>query len=294
MRLIIEALLILAALEQDHRAAVEFPLDMALNSVDDQYEGCRENMTNKVETDYLQDELNKSSVFKEAWQEGENKSKSPEVNLTRNHSIAIYVYTNSAYDVYGKFNEDVRSSKQDYANKSFKWYSLHFLLTDAIKILKLKQKACFNVTYRGTNVTFVKNVLNNEIRFGQFTSSSLNRNVTKDFGNTSCFEIYTCEGVYIANYSKYPEQEEVLIPPYETFKVTAVKNRTDQPDLWCDTVYMVKSSGKKSYLNCGFCDSRSRDAFCNGMNCALCNSGNCVAFLNILLILTLFCKVFTC
>ncbi|KAL0154216.1 hypothetical protein M9458_050470, partial [Cirrhinus mrigala] len=53
----------------DHKAAVEFPLDMALNSVDDQYEGCRENMINKVETDYLQDELNKLSVFKTAWDE---------------------------------------------------------------------------------------------------------------------------------------------------------------------------------------------------------------------------------
>ncbi|KAK7174282.1 hypothetical protein R3I93_001477 [Phoxinus phoxinus] len=45
MLLIIEALLlILAALGQDHSAAVEegqiFPLDMAPDSVDDEYKGC--------------------------------------------------------------------------------------------------------------------------------------------------------------------------------------------------------------------------------------------------------------
>ncbi|ROL51126.1 hypothetical protein DPX16_12035 [Anabarilius grahami] len=57
MLLIIEALLlILAALGQDHRAAAGqiFPLDMALNSVDDQYDGCKENMEKLVETKYIE------------------------------------------------------------------------------------------------------------------------------------------------------------------------------------------------------------------------------------------------
>ncbi|KAL1250547.1 hypothetical protein QQF64_018343 [Cirrhinus molitorella] len=57
MLLIIETLLlILAALGQDHRAAVEgqiFPLDMAPNSVDDQYDGCTRKMADLVETEFL-------------------------------------------------------------------------------------------------------------------------------------------------------------------------------------------------------------------------------------------------
>ncbi|KAL1278827.1 hypothetical protein QQF64_025500 [Cirrhinus molitorella] len=60
MLLIIETLLlILAALGQDHRAAVEgqiFPLDMAPNSVDDQYDGCTRKMADLVETEFLSDD----------------------------------------------------------------------------------------------------------------------------------------------------------------------------------------------------------------------------------------------
>ncbi len=51
-------------------------------------------------------------------------------------------------------------------------------------------------------------------------------------------------------YSKYPDQKEVLIPPYEKFKVTAVKNK-GQKGAWCDTVFTLKSTGTVSYLNCG-------------------------------------------
>ncbi|XP_016116683.1 NAD(P)(+)--arginine ADP-ribosyltransferase 1-like, partial [Sinocyclocheilus grahami] len=253
MLLITEALLlILAALGQDHRDAVEgqiFPLDMALNSVDDQYEGCREKMTHLVETEYLNKEISNLPDCKKTWQDGERYARTPEDNLTRNNLIAIYVYTNSDINVYRDFNNAVRNGKQKYDDKTFTWYSLQFLLTEAIQILNKTQKKCYS-TYRGTNVTFNKHVLNKEVRFGSFTSSSLDRTVAEGFGSKSCFEIYTCEGADLKKYSKFPNEQEVLIPPYEKFKVTAVKTRRDEPDLWCDTVFTLKSSGTRSDLNC--------------------------------------------
>ncbi|XP_056091579.1 T-cell ecto-ADP-ribosyltransferase 2-like [Rhinichthys klamathensis goyatoka] len=252
MLLIIEALLILAALGQDHSAAAEqiFPLDMAPNTVDDQYDGCREKMANLVKTKYLEDEMSDSeSEFTIAWKYAEKKYKPPGDNLTKNHSIAIYVYTSSILKLYKHFNDAVRNDKKKYKNKTFEWYSLHFLLTDAIQILKKTQKGCYS-TYRGTNVKFNKKVLNNEVRFGSFSSSSLNRNRTRFFGNKSCFVIKTCEGAALTKYSKLPREKEVLIPPYEKFKVTAVKTRRDQKDLWCDTVFTLKSTGARSDLNC--------------------------------------------
>ncbi|XP_016149269.1 ecto-ADP-ribosyltransferase 4-like [Sinocyclocheilus grahami] len=280
MLLIIEVLflLILAALGQDHRAAVEgqiFPLDMASNSVDDQYKGCTEKMADLVKTKYLEKEKSASAEYNKTWQEGEQKAKKSEDNLQQIHSVAIHVYTNKDSKVYSNFTRATRTDKQKYKEGTFKWYSLHFLLTEAIQILKKTQNRCY-VTYRGTNLKF--DVQSKEVRLSSFSSSSLDRKVIQGFGSKSCFEIYTCEGANLTRYSKYPEEKEVLIPPYETFNVTAVKNRTDQPDLWCETVFVLNSTGTRSDLNC-----------------ALFNSGNHAAFFNVSLILLIFfCKVFIC
>ncbi|XP_016351163.1 GPI-linked NAD(P)(+)--arginine ADP-ribosyltransferase 1-like [Sinocyclocheilus anshuiensis] len=279
MLLITEALLlILAALGQDHRTAVEgqiFPLDMTLNSVDDQYKGCTQKMADLVKTKYLEKEKSASAEYNNTWQEGGQKAKKPEDNLQQIHSVAIHVYTNKDSKVYSNFTRATRTDKQKYKEGAFKWYSLHFLLTEAIQILKKTQNRCY-VTYRGTNLKF--DVQSKEIRLSSFSSSSLDRKVIQGFGSKSCFEIYTCEGANLTRYSKYPEEKEVLIPPYETFNVTAVKNSTDQPDLWCETVFLLNSTGTRSDLNC-----------------ALFNSGNHAAFFNVLLILLIFfCKVFTC
>ncbi len=238
---------------QEHRAAVEgqiFLLDMANNSVDDQYKGCREKMADLVETKYIKQEMsNPESKFAIAWKLAEKNYKPPGDNLTKNHSIAIYVYTNSGLGVHKEFNEADCNDKKRYKNKTYKWYSLHFLLTNAIQILKKTQKKCYS-TYRGTNLKFIQNDQNEKVCFGSFTSSSIKRNRAKFFGNVSCFEIYTCEGADLTKYSKLPHEREVLIPPYEMFKVTAVRTKRDQKDVWCDTVFTLKSSGNRSDLNC--------------------------------------------
>uniref|UniRef100_A0A672NK84 NAD(P)(+)--arginine ADP-ribosyltransferase n=1 Tax=Sinocyclocheilus grahami TaxID=75366 RepID=A0A672NK84_SINGR len=237
-------------------AAVEgqiFPLDMTLNSVDDQYKGCTEKMADLVKTKYLEKEKSASAEYNKTWQEGEQKAKKAEDNLQQNHSVAIHVYTNKDSKVYSNFTRATRTDKQKYKEGTFKWYSLHFLLTEM-----------------QSNPSI-------EVRLSSFSSSSLDRKVIQGFGSKSCFEIYTCEGANLTRYSKYPEEKEVLIPPYETFNVTAVKNRTDRPDLWCETVFVLNSTGTRSDLNC--------DLF---------NSGNHAAFFNVSLILQiLVCKVCT-
>ncbi|XP_073800197.1 ecto-ADP-ribosyltransferase 5-like [Danio rerio] len=238
---------------QNYRvAAVEeiFPLDMAQNSADDQFDGCRDKMARKVHNYYLNNEKNGNPNFKLAWEVGEKAVRpSPENPLNRTHLIAIYVYTDRI--AYAEFNNAVRSGKPKYENGNFKWYSLYFLLTDAVQILKTSQDNCYD-TYRGTNVNINdQNVLNTEVRLGSFVSSSQDRNIAKRFGNKSCFEIRTCKGADIAKYSKLPREKEVLIPPYEIFEVTKVQKKTDQQDLWCETVFTLESQNKtRSDLNC--------------------------------------------
>ncbi|XP_048017489.1 erythroblast NAD(P)(+)--arginine ADP-ribosyltransferase-like [Megalobrama amblycephala] len=257
MLLIIEALLLISsALGRDHRDAVEeHKLDMALNSVDDYYYGCRQNMAKKVKEKYLNEKCDNSEFerngFKNAWQKGEsyvsNQKKMKHDTLKCNF-IAIYVYTDIDFKIYQIFNNDARNGKQNYKDGTYKWYSLQFLLTEAIEILRKKQNRCFK-TFRGTNLTF-NEITFPEIRFGSFTSSSLDRYIAKRFGNKSCFEIYTCLGADVSEYSRLPYEKEVLIPPYEKFKVTAVRTKKYQKDLWCETVYTLKNSGTRSELNC--------------------------------------------
>ncbi|XP_048017886.1 NAD(P)(+)--arginine ADP-ribosyltransferase 2-like [Megalobrama amblycephala] len=253
MLLIIEALLLISsALGRDHRDAVEektFPLDMALNSVDDYYLGCREEMAKYVKK-YLNEECGKNVEFKNAWEEGKKKVLKHDT-LKLDNSVAIYVYTDTDFKIYDKFNNATRNGKQKYIAKTYKWYSLQFLLTETIQILRKKQNRCFK-TFRGTKLIFNGTAFTT-IRFGSFISSSLDRNIAKRFGSKSCFEIYTCLGANVTEYSRLPYEKEVLIPPYETFNVTAVTTRIYQKDLWCETVYTLKSFGMKSELNCALC-----------------------------------------
>ncbi|KAL0154199.1 hypothetical protein M9458_050453, partial [Cirrhinus mrigala] len=83
----------------DHRAAVDgqiFPLDMAPNSVDDQYKGCTEKIADLVKTKYLEKERSASAEYNKTWQESELSAKKAEDNLQQIHSVAIHVYTNKA------------------------------------------------------------------------------------------------------------------------------------------------------------------------------------------------------
>ncbi|XP_042571624.1 NAD(P)(+)--arginine ADP-ribosyltransferase 2-like [Cyprinus carpio] len=221
MLLIIEALLlILAALGQDHRAAVDgqiFPLDIALNSVDDNYDGCTKEMANLVKTKYLS--------YKNTWIRYRGPLFTP-----RSHVRDVLLQRLE--------KRYTRNGKTHYTVMTYKWYSLYFLLTDEIQILKKQQNKCYK-TYRGTNVTFNGRAFTS-IRFGSFTSSSVSAGRAYSFGNVSCFEIYTCEGADISKYSRVPYEGEVLIPPYETFNV----------NLRCQTVFELNSTGIKSDLNC--------------------------------------------
>ncbi|XP_073713702.1 T-cell ecto-ADP-ribosyltransferase 2-like [Misgurnus anguillicaudatus] len=232
-------------LGMDDRVSVKeeiYPLDMAKNSVDDRYEGCTETMANLVKKKYLNKEIIPRILhFKE-----DNTMKN-EDNLNGNHLSAIFAYTGG--HIHNEFNHDVRTGKQQYKNKTFKWYSLHFFLTEAIQILKRTQNEC-HLTYRGTSDKFNENIKNNtEIRFGSFASCSLKREGTIMFGKESCFEIKTCYGANVTKYSQFKNETEVLIPPYEKFKVTAIRKKGEK-DAWCNTVFVLKSSGIKSNLNC--------------------------------------------
>ncbi|XP_071398248.1 NAD(P)(+)--arginine ADP-ribosyltransferase 2-like [Centroberyx affinis] len=235
---------------------LSIPLSMVEDAVDDMYEGCAKLMTDRVKNKYMKTE--NVRTFGKVWKNASNCAKEGLVKkyredkaLTEDHLQAICVYTSDYKDFYRTFNTAVRTEGEKYGTKSFLYHSLHFLLTSAIKILKASQNYC-HVTYRRTNDNFIGKV-KQKIRFGNFASSSFRTDL--DFGKKTCFEIRTCLGAYLRNYSAFSDQEqEVLIPPYEVFKIAKITKGPKEPfdkglnD--CEVIYSLMSDGVQSNLNC--------------------------------------------
>lgn len=240
-----------------------FHLDMALDSVDDAYAGCEDDMERKVRTDFLPSEKNQDTNFSLAWNEAEKhynkkwrpkRGKPPSRTLAKEEIMAVYVYTTDKPEVYPEFNDAVRTQKVTYKT-AFRYHALHFFLTRALKRLGARRGALqrWLTGYRRVDGYFSQDVLNQPIRFGSFTSSSLlGYRRPYRFGDKTCFEISTRLGADVSLYSKFGESEaEVLIPPYEVFKVTQIKRRSEQESLPCDVVFKLESTQKAlSNLNC--------------------------------------------
>ncbi|XP_077075160.1 ecto-ADP-ribosyltransferase 5-like [Siphateles boraxobius] len=231
------------------------PLDMAENSVDDKYNGCEKEMEKEVPK-YLQNEKNKDKNFKDAWDSSEKAVHKKTRSLSKYQIVAIYYYTSGKGDAYRDFNAAVRIQRPQYKT-TFGYHALHFLLTTAIQAKRAFDEKQSNeklsyTGYRRVDKSFSQDVKNTQFRFGSFTSASLGDYGKKLFGDKSCFEIFTCMGADVSLYSKFENEREVLIPPYEVFKVVDIKKRSPKlPDLPCEVVYEVKSTETYvSNLNC--------------------------------------------
>ncbi|XP_038837736.1 ecto-ADP-ribosyltransferase 5-like [Salvelinus namaycush] len=245
-------------------------LDMAPDSIDDSYEGCRENMLCEVTTNFLPKEKDNDSKFKGAWEDAmkvyDNNYKSNIKHLSIDHLRAIHVYVNTGTSIFESFNEATRTLGRSYKT-DYKYHSLHFLLSDALRILnKAQRKKCVK-TFRGANLAF-EGEKNDIMRFGQFTSSTTDESVAKVFANgKTCFKINTCFGASLAGLSQVNDEQEVLIPPYEVFIIAEVtkKNVLDKSE--CEIVYKLESTKTtKSDLNCHIVENDKKDKkMCNTM-----------------------------
>lgn len=195
-------------------------LDLAKNAFDDQYEGCIEQMEIKAPL-LLKEELKMNKEFKKQWENAEKlwkkKKNTQEIkeiipkSFHDFYGIALVTYTGSI----GKdFNKAVREFRHNPRNFHFK--AFHYYLTRALQLLSTGK--CYTV-YRRCHTKFQYSGSGN-VRFGQFTSTSLKEEVTRQFGGSSgtLFTIKTCLGVYIKYFSHYPNEEEVLLPGYEVYQ----------------------------------------------------------------------------
>ncbi|XP_032921593.1 erythroblast NAD(P)(+)--arginine ADP-ribosyltransferase-like [Catharus ustulatus] len=226
----------------------EKPLDMALDSFDDQYQGCGPDMEAELPA-LNHSEFQSNSLFAQVWPKAVANWQirgSPVSPLSSSaQAVAIMAYTMS--DLYKEFNDNVRKAgrcPQTY-QQNFHFKTLHFLLTDALAKLRDAQgKKCHCVIRGVKNYLFHANV-GDIVRFGQFASSSICKNIAKFFGTTTVFEVHTCHGADIQAFSRYPYEKEVLIPPYEKFIVTKVIPKGNNVEIHLNT------TGTHSKFNCG-------------------------------------------
>ncbi|NXS38694.1 NRT2 ribosyltransferase, partial [Pomatostomus ruficeps] len=210
------------------------PLDMALNSFDDQYRGCSQDMFRALPK-LNRTEQQQNQKFADVWAKAAAKlrTKTPARSLlSPPQAIAVMIYT--MRDVYQEFNDAVRvagSSSREYRD-NFHFKTLHFLLTDALDTLR---DASRRKVYRGVRGVRFQARRGDTVRFGHFTSTSLNESVADGFGQNTTFYVNTSLGVPVWDYSDKPEEWEVLIPPFEAFRVTDVTEIGGKLQIWLDS-----------------------------------------------------------
>ncbi|XP_053274943.1 ecto-ADP-ribosyltransferase 4 [Pleuronectes platessa] len=236
------------------------PLDMATDAVDDMYGGCRSQAAYLVNL-YFTFEWEGNRNFSSARSSAERHAKEPaHEGLRRGHAVALYMFTEGKR-TQQEFNTAVRTGKHKYSTRGFKYHYLYFYLTDALQVLHRDQPLCRRAYHR-TWRQFNHNVINTDMRFGAFTLASSADQSFDASGNVSCFEIFTCFSADVTYYSATRTEGQILIPPYEVFKITDVL--TDDPR--CTVVYKLHSTKTpRRDLNCKL-NERLTETFSDSTN----------------------------
>ncbi|NXF00228.1 NAR1 ribosyltransferase, partial [Menura novaehollandiae] len=226
------------------------PLDMAPDAFDDQYRGCGRAMTAALPA-LNRSEFRPNGDFPQAWALAAAEWRvrgSPASPLSPAQAVALLAYT-APVPLHRTFNAAVRAagrSRREYRD-NFHFKTLHFLLTDALATLRGRRgQRCHRVS-RGVRGVRFEARPGRRVRFGHFASASLRGESSRAFGTDTEFQVQTCQGVAIREFSFFPDEDEVLIPPFETFEVTEVTNATKDGD---GARIRLRSAGTQSNYNC--------------------------------------------
>lgn len=167
----------------------------------------------------------------QAWSDAEQRAREPAHKyLEKHHSVAIFKYTQAP-------NQDCTTDKTEQHLRTAESHSLYSLLCEAIQVLKHSQVTCVDTRYR-TETLLNLSISDEHVRFGTFVLGSDGQIFNR---NASCFEVHTCFGADISHYSALKRSKQVLIPPYEIFKITDIQTEASR----CKIIYRLRSN-----LNC--------------------------------------------
>ncbi|NXH92330.1 NRT2 ribosyltransferase, partial [Edolisoma coerulescens] len=216
------------------------PLDMAQDSFDDQYQGCGPAMTAELPA-LNRSELQQSGHFAKAWALAAAEWRvrtSPGSPLSPAQAIALLAYT-APVPLHQTFNAAVRAagrSHQEYRD-NFHFKTLHFLLTQALAQLRGTQGQQCHDVFRGVHNCQFQAQRGQKVRFGQFASTSPSITTALSFGMDTVFQVHTCHGVAIREFSRYRGEKE-------TFEVTNATGDGKRARIW------LRSTGTHSTYNC--------------------------------------------
>ncbi|XP_037984251.1 erythroblast NAD(P)(+)--arginine ADP-ribosyltransferase-like [Motacilla alba alba] len=220
-------------------------LDMAPDSFDDQYRDCGPAMTAALPS-LNHSEFQQNKKFAEVWVKAVAKWQRrgpPDSPLSPDQATAIMAF--SMDGLHSRFNDAMRAagrSRQEYRD-NFHFKTLHFLLTDALATLRDTQKGqCLDVFQRVCRIQF-NTQQGDTVRLGEFVPAFLSK-PTGECSNDTVVKLRTCHGVEIQFFIEYLEEKVVLIPPFETFRVTEVTREGDK------TQIKLQSTGTFSKYNC--------------------------------------------
>ncbi|KAJ8367279.1 hypothetical protein AAFF_G00323400 [Aldrovandia affinis] len=198
-------------------------MDMSNSSVDDQFLGCQEKMLQKVlgKGGLLEKEQMNNNMFLEAWNSTLCDKDIP--GGRKEHTVALVTYTHGRKVFRQSFNAASLSQGGNVSNyHNFPYKALHFLLTDALRLLR--PKGC-DTAYHQSQHQYEVGV-GAEVRFGHFTSAvsgeDLDEGATPDGG--TLFNITSCAAANVEDHACNPEDFQLLIPPFEVFRVEDVQD----------------------------------------------------------------------
>ncbi|XP_058687785.1 GPI-linked NAD(P)(+)--arginine ADP-ribosyltransferase 1-like [Poecile atricapillus] len=132
-------------------------------------------------------------------------------------------------------------SSREYRD-GFHFKALHFLLSEALRRL-WDPRRCHR-GFRGFGDVWLDAWPGRAVRFGQFMVTSLSPEVAQGQGNVTLLQVNTCHGAIIQNFSYNPGEQQLLVPPFETFQVTKVTREGKSVRIH------LKSTGTFSTYNC--------------------------------------------
>ncbi|XP_006032144.1 ecto-ADP-ribosyltransferase 5-like [Alligator sinensis] len=237
------------------RSQKSLQMGMAPDSFDDQYIGCTEEMEAAAPR-LLQEERARHGLLDGMWTNlsavwtEKKKGLHLPAGFRDVHGIALLVYTDSVQPLYRDLNTAVREAgvSRDTYLRTFPFKALHYYLSRALQLLREDCGRTYrNQLYRGVRSIRFNPPGAGPVRFGQFTSSSLDAAVSRSYGNATFFILHSCFGAHIEALSSFPFEKEVLIPPGEVF---AVSNVTRQGD---GNVLVLHSTNRTcSHFNCAY------------------------------------------